>query len=476
MLLMTWPELEAAFHLLGYRPGREQRAVHEALLGQRLDADANPLPALVVLAGGEQAGKSWLAAHHIAVAAAATPSGIFWLIGNRYEDAKREYQYALTALLKSQMTKKGMYSGGEVGPWQVKLFNGSVIKTLASEDVTVLAREAPDGVELCEPGRQTFGAFEASWRRLVPKTAWMLVAGTFENDPERWYPDLFTKCLGDNAYGGVARSLPTYANPELYPGGVKDTKFLGAVKVIRAEHPTDWEEIVGERFLGRPRRPQGLVFSEFGSFTHVRDSAEYDEMYPVYLAIDPGWFPSAYAILFCQFVGDQIRVFDELYLHKRRALDVITMVKNHPSYPKLSGIYIDIASTQHTNAQDSHYETWTAELAGEDIPIMNQYVDEKEGRNRLHDKLATNPETEQPYLVVHPRCLKTIAEFQKGYKYHQRTDGTFHNDEPIDENNHAIKALTYLIVGRYGMADRQAKNHPATVRRSAIDLAFARRR
>lgn len=476
MLLLEGDELAAVFAAWGYVPGPEQRAIHEALLGFRRDTDGNPLPALVIAAGGEQAGKSYTAGNHVAAAAGPAKDGIFWLVGNRYEDCRREYLYAVTALLRAGMTKKGMYSAGETGPWTLRLFNGAVIKTLASEDVTVLAREAPDGVVMCEPGRQSFEAFEAAWRRCIPKTAWMLVAGTFENDPERWYPDLFTKCEGDNAYAGVSRSLPTYANPSLYPGHARDPKFLGAVEVLKQEHPQDWQEIVGERFLGRPRRPQGIVFSEFGTFTHIKHSAEFDPMYPVILAVDPGWFPSAYAVLFCQIVGDQIRVFDELYLHRHRTKDVITMVKNHYAYPKLSEIYMDTASKQHGNAQDSAYETWTAELANESIPIITQYVDEKEGRSRLHDKLSHNPLLSQPYLLLHPRCKLTAWEFQKGYRLRQRHDGTFHSDEPIDEHNHAIKALTYLVVGRYGMADRPHKQPRPIVQRSAIDRAFARRR
>ena len=228
MLLLEWPAVAAFFEAWGYRPGPEQRAVHEALLDMRRDTDGHPLPATVLLAGGEQAGKSWVAGNHVALMAAATPNGLFWLVGSRYEDAKREWDYARDALLGAGLTRKGKYSGGETGPWTLRLENGAVIKTLASEDATVLAREAPSGIIMCEPGRQTEEAFHYLWRRAIPHTAFFLVAGTFEGGHSRWLADKWREGQGDNSRAARSLSLPSYANPSLYPGGARDPKFLAA--------------------------------------------------------------------------------------------------------------------------------------------------------------------------------------------------------------------------------------------------------
>ena len=51
-------------------------------------------------------------------------------------------------------------------------------------------------------------------------------------------------------------------------------------------------------------------------------------------------------------------------------------------------------------------------------------------------------------LYVSRRCSNLIREFGL-YRWRRRADGTF-EDEPEDRNNHAIDALRYLTVGRFG--------------------------
>jgi hypothetical protein len=51
-------------------------------------------------------------------------------------------------------------------------------------------------------------------------------------------------------------------------------------------------------------------------------------------------------------------------------------------------------------------------------------------------------------LFVSPKCVNTIREFGL-YRWIKRTDGTF-EDKPEDRNNHAMDALRYMAVGRFG--------------------------
>lgn len=53
-------------------------------------------------------------------------------------------------------------------------------------------------------------------------------------------------------------------------------------------------------------------------------------------------------------------------------------------------------------------------------------------------------------LFVSPNCKNTIREFGL-YRRKKHSDGTF-DDEPEDKNNHAMDALRYAIVGRFGRA------------------------
>lgn len=54
-------------------------------------------------------------------------------------------------------------------------------------------------------------------------------------------------------------------------------------------------------------------------------------------------------------------------------------------------------------------------------------------------------------LFVHPKCKNTIREFGL-YRRKKHTDGTF-SDDIEDKNNHAMDALRYALVGRFGRAE-----------------------
>lgn len=489
---MRWIPYEAFsmwFQKFGYTPGPSQERSHRVLL-EPCEVDGGPAPRIVVITGGEQAGKSLCAGNH--AAALGLTSSIGWLLGQRYADCRREFEYARDAALKAGWTSDGMYSQSDEGPWEIRYHfrleedftpveRGCVIKTLTTEDATKVSQESPDFIILCEAGRQSHQAFRYALRRAFPKSAPLLITGTLEDDAEGWLADLYRTCEAEgNPYNGTAISLPSHENLSLYPGGEEGPKFQNLLRILRETNLVDAEEEIGERFYGRPRTPKGLVFSDFSPQYHVSDKAEYIPGKEVLLAVDPGWFPSAYAILFCQIVGEQFRVFDEIYVHRQRTSEILATVKNHYSFQDLTEAWFDpFAVEQHSQGQDSTYESWRAGLTGRNIALRwPERFKEEDGRLRLHDKLLVNPlyTPPQPYLLVHSRAKWLTWEMTKGYRLRQRNDGTFASDEPIDRDNHAIKALIYAIMGRYGIADHPNRRRPEpTVQTPHYLTAFQRR-
>lgn len=467
---------EGIFH---YTPWPEALPVHDYLSdpSDKVEPANLSLPTLAVLAGGEQAGKTTTAASH--VLGRWTVDKLVWLVGNRYEDCKAEYQYVRDAAVLAGAAKEKDCSYAADGPWAMTYTNGHIVKVLSSEDVTKLAREAPNGIVLCEPGRQTFEAFQYAWRRAVPRNAWMLIAGTFEGSTgaSRWYPDLWRECQGDNPYGGRSFSLPSYANRSLYPKGASDPKFVDACKAIMASNPMEGEEEIDERFRGIPRTQKGLVFSEFRRTVHVKDYAEFLPGVEVTLSVDPGYFPSAYSVGFWQNAGGQDRRFDEIYVHRMVSSEVLTLVENHASFPNVTHVVMDVAAGAHAGAQDSAYETWLARLGPRGITISGQMIPIEERNNRIHDRLRINPLTNQPYTVIHPRCRMTAFEFEEGYRLRERrVSGLIGSDNPIDKDNHAVAEIGYYIVDRYGYADGPRRAlPPARSHTPAFMSGFGRR-
>jgi len=478
-VIVPYEPLQTVFKMTGYEPTAEQRAVHEALCREVTGAapdtgEMAPLPTVVVVAGGEQAGKSLSAAQHAHAHWIVDP--IVWLVGERYEDAKPEYQAIVEMGERCGTIVKADRPESDP-PWQAQYRNGHVIKALSSEDVTKLAREAPAGIVMCEPGRQTKEAFETLYRRagIGDEPGWLLVAGTFEQSA-RWYPQLWMAGKGDNPYRVQSLSIPTYSNVKRFPGGINDPRFRLLCQTIRDERPLDGEDIIQERFFGIPRRQRGMVFPDFSRQYHVKESAEYIPGIEVGLAVDPG-YANPFAVCFLQVVQGQIHQFDELYVTRTRAADVLSMVKNHRAFQDLTHVVMDIAATQHANAQDSAYEHWIRELGPRGVSVSGRYVTIEEGIRRLHDKLSMDVGRGEPFYLVHPRCKMTIFEMEEGYRYHQaRTTGDIGSEKPIDEHNHAAKALGYYIVDRWGYAEGRTVLPRPKIMVPAYDRVFQSRR
>lgn len=337
---------------------------------------------------------------------------LVWLAGNRYEDCEAEYRYAVNAAVAAGVAKK--YDTSKDGPWTLEYLNGHIIETIGTEDLTKIARKAPAGVIMCEPGRQTEGAFEYLFRRCAPKTAWMLIPGTYEDNNDSWHADLSRAAMGANAYNARFFTLPSWSNRSLYPGGINDPKLRAVFRSIRESDPINGQQQIDERFGGYPKKLKGLVFDSYREATHTSRHAEFDPTREVYLWIDPGYNPSAYCVLFVQVVDDQVRIFDEIYVNLLVDTQVISLVKNHPAFPNVAGVVIDVVTMSHQGAQKPAVETWISAMAegGRFIPVNGQYVLVADGISRTRDKLMLNPLTGAPYLIVHPRCLpaETIVE------------------------------------------------------------------
>lgn len=445
---MNYKLLEYWFNDVGYEPSKWAKEIHEALLEKRLDKDLNPVPNITILGGGIQAGKSWTGGHHMFAVHALHPKGVLWIVGETYDDTRQEFKYLVEAGIKAGvLNRKKVTMPNNPAPSRAVFNNGCIIRTLSSADASRLAGESPDGVLMVEAGRQSYNAFTTLVGRVIQHNSWLLVSGTFESYKGRWFPDLWRECQGDNIYYGKSYSLPTYANPANYPDGVDDPKIIAARNLLS-------EEEFAERFLGVPRPTIGVVFPEFRRSKHVRAYADYDPMYPVRLWVDPGFHPSSYAVLYVQVVGDQVRIFKEIYEQGLVNDQIIDLVINDPMIQKVDRVVIDVAAKAHSGAQEPAVETWRRRLSGRGIPVVHQYVKIEHGLQRTHDKLRISPLTGEAFLVFHPRVESAIWELEEGYKFSVKKDGMIGKASgPIDANNHAAKAIAYGIINQYGAAD-----------------------
>lgn len=431
----SWEQKQATFRRLNYEPHAAQVPIHQS--GARV----------IVVAGGERAGKSRFAGMEVA-------ARIPWCdrvayAAQEYDKARPEWKYTVDAL--DALGAMVASHTPRVGAWFGHTRTGCELLTVSLErgtDQLTGTGQAYDIVVLGEWGFMPYNAFLAARGRVSETRGVVLAVGTLQ-DSIGWQADLWRLGQGPNSLGVQSYSLPSWANKEMFPGGKGDPEILA------------WREALSDE-AEAARRIDAMVlpstarmFPEFDHITHMQEWAEFDPEADVYLAVDAGYYPSRYVILAAQFrkdgYGREICVIvDEVWEHNLFHEQAVAIARARPWAVNVKQAIGGHETRQHQAAQ-STAEVW-AELwpglyfetfdAGRILP----------GAARV--RWLMRHETTEPRLFLSPRCAGTAWEF--GH-YRRRTDrqGNVIAEEPEDRHNDAMDALRNLIVWRYGYLDEQ---------------------
>jgi len=398
----------------------------------------------VLVAGGEQAGKSMVASKYLISRFLENEGrGLYWLVAADYERTRAEFDYLVedfaTLGVLSEVSKR-------VDPGRILLADGTKIETKSAKDPRTLAMRAPDGVIGCEASQLDLNSYHRLRSRVAPKRGWLFLSGTFEGSLG-WYPQLYTSWQAGSE-DERSFSLPSYSNTHLYPKGARDPEIL-RLKAMASD------EFFMERIQGIPCPPAGLVFGEFRADLHTDSEAVYVKGEPVYLWMDPG-YAGAYAVEAVQEINGQLCVFDEVYERGLTTEEMITAVTNRPWWPDVHSGTIDIAGYQH-QAMSAPAEMWMEKTG---IYLDAQKIRINEGTERLKGFMKTDPVTSKSGIVFNPECRGILSEFgavpspfdgqTRAYRWKSDREGNIVGETPDDRNNHGIKAVIYGLVSRFG--------------------------
>ena len=422
---------EYIYKVIGFEPTEAQKPILESR------------KRFILVAGGEQAGKSMIASKYLLSRFAETPDpGLYWLVAADYERTRAEFEYLVEDFAKLGVLKE---SSKRVDPGRIVLADGTRIETKSAKDPRTLAMRAPNGIIGCEASQLDLETFFRLRGRCAPKRGWLFLGGTFEGSLG-WYPQLFTswQIPGEDEQ---SFSLPSYTNQHLYPGGREDPEIL---KLEREAS----DSFFMERIAGIPSPPKGLVFPEFRADIHVGD-VEYEEGLPVHIWMDPG-YAGAYAIEAIQVVGDKIMVIDEVYERGLVTEEMIDICKSRLWWKDVQFGVIDVAGYQH-QAMPAPAEIWMKETG---LYLSSEKVKINDGTERLKSFLKPDPVSKQPNIMINSKCLGVLSEFgvvpspfdgqTRTYRWKFDREGNVVGQTPEDKNNHGIKALIYGLVERYG--------------------------
>ena len=429
---MTTNDLENyLYNKVDFSPTQEQKVI--------LDSDKR----FILVAGGEQAGKSMIASKFLLKKTFETEeAGLYWLVAADYERTRAEFEYLVSDFAQLGILKK---ASKRVDPGRIELADGTVIETKSAKDPRTLAMKAPNGIIGCEASQLDLESFYRLRGRCAPRKAWLFLAGTFESSLG-WYPQMFQSWkYGVN--NEQSYSLPSWTNKHLYPEGKNDPEIL------RLKESSS-DDFFMERIEGIPSPPRGIVFPEFRPDIHVSENIEYVPDEPVHIWIDPG-YAGAYALCAVQIINDQVRVFDEIYEQNLITEEIINIAQNRPWYKDLTYGVIDIAGYQH-QAMSAPAEVW---LDSTGLFLDSEKININDGTERLKSTLKLTGKGE-PKLIISPKCKGLLSEFgaaakpfygqTKVYQWKVDRDGNVVGNQPQDKYNHGIKALIYGLINHFG--------------------------
>lgn len=405
------------------------------------------------MTGGERSGKSFTTGTE-GTCWALGFTDLIWIVGPDYTQARPEFENIAQDLFKLGALTDKNYSMPKEGACSALTETGCLIETKTAEDVRKLAGKAPGLVLMVEAAQQSYDVFLKLVGRVAEKRGLLFMSGTLE-EGAMWYADLYNLFQSPNVFNGRSYSVPSWANLSVYPGGFDDPEIQRLRNVLP-------EALFRERHEAIPRKPSNLVFPEFEIPAHVSEHYEFVPELEVFLAIDPG-FAGAYAVNACHVVGDKLWSFDEIYeVRPETGTDkIINIARQRPWWRSVSRIVMDIAgnAASLTNGQSVaamwHTETKRDKIGGEQgLYPVGQKVGVTDGIERYRKFLGNAQHPATIRVGYHPRCEGSIREHHE-YRYPKRRASINRADSerPVDAHNHAIKAMTYLMVDRFGYYD-----------------------
>lgn len=184
-------------------------------------------------------------------------------------------------------------------------------------------------------------------------------------------------------------------------------------------------DVDSELFCIRPSR-SGLVYSNFDPYVHIIEPFSIPETWVRYRAFDFG-FTNPWACIYIAYdkAKDIYYIYDELYETGKSTRDMIPILTDGVRYELQVG---DVACPD--DIQDLNKSGIKTVAYKQSIP---------DGLKRVRRLLEKRVDGSYG-LYVFKNCVNTTREFES-YRY----DELSNSEIPVDDNNHLLSALRYLI-------------------------------
>jgi hypothetical protein len=415
---------------------------------------------LKLVGGGEGGGKSLVASLYCTARSfhdyLVWGPSLYWVIGADFQDAEKELGgsgleddfYVIEMLEELGCYDSTTSSQPHREPWKIRASNrlqGHLYITGSAHDPTKIGREQPRGIVGAEVGRWQRQVWDRCYGRLARLRAegsWGIFTGSFEKtSDEPWFQELWEQGQAPNEIDIRSFSMPSWANPSKYPGGRMDPA------IVQLEKASPSPEYFMERYAGKPAPPRNAVIPEFNVRLHVQEAPIISDR-PVYLFVDPA--KNIYCVLFVQFVGNEVWLVDEVFVHQWTHEQVLQEVMMRPAWKHRAydGHVMDVASLQDHFGLGTPEQAWQSTTG---LSFITKKIPVDTTIERVRSIMSINPSTGRPRLRVDPKCRGFISQLGGGPS--PIPGGgiwKMHNGTPEKKNDDAPKALGYGLNHHFG--------------------------
>lgn len=413
---------EYVWGLVGYQPHKRQEEIHACRRRFR------------IVRAGNRLGKTFSSAAEI-LPWAGCPNAYCWVVAPTHslvDKAFRQVRRWSLKLASCDPDAFGMESCRYVpssGLYYIRFKNGCVFEGKSADSQDSLQGEGLDFMVIDEAARIRETIWDQDLRpRLTDRRGGAVMISTPVG--MNWWHDLWQKVSEDPEWGLF--HFRSCDNPVVYPRGEHDPEWLKIKKTT--PHKT-----FSQQYLAEWVSFEGQVYEEFDRKVHVRKFAPIPGA-KVWGAIDFG-VVDPFVCLLIQVDGQgRVWVVDEYYLPGKTTAEHVRMM---PGYFKRRS---KLAPETLIADARSPEGIRTIRRTGASIRPSRQTKGDKNGPVAYGIELirqALMTEDETPMLVVHPRCVNLIREFNL---YSYRGGDSARRDEPQDRDNHALDALRYFFL------------------------------
>ena len=307
---------------------------------------------------------------------------------------------------------------------EITLINGSRIALKSAEHPDRLRGVKLNGLVVDEI------AFLRDWDRiweeaLRPTLTDMQAPALFISTPRGYnhFFDLWQKGQGDDPDWKSWR-FTTYDNP-----------FVPREEIDQAKNELD-EDAFAQEYLAEFKKFTGLVYKDFSREKHVIAPIELGPDWTFYRAIDFGWAHPT-AVLFVAVDPKGIMyIYDEIYQTGLQTPDLANLINQKSAHRHFAATVADSAQASDI-AELQKYG-----LAISPVKKTSGSRDEDWSTFRIR---KVSEKLRNGKLFVFENCQNTIWEFEN-YRYHEVREGNTVQERPMKVNDHAMDALSYLVV------------------------------